>query len=143
MGMAGIALGRPLPEGVGRVTQWFGERAAQYLPYGFAGHEGVDYGVPVGTPVLAAADGVVLRAGDSRGLYGLRVVLGHGAAWQTVYAHLSEVRVHVGDCVARGAVIGLSGNTGRSTGPHLHFGLRCTKTQNGSQGFVDPVPYRE
>ena len=141
--MAGIGLGRPLRAGVGRVTQWFGMNAGSYLPLGFAGHEGVDYGCQVGSEVLAAATGVVVKAHDTYGAYGKLAVLEHEGGWQTYYAHLSEFRVAGGDVVQQGAVIALSGNTGRSTGPHLHFGLKSLKTTNGSKGFVDPVPLRE
>ena len=86
-------------------------------------HYGTDFAMPVGTAVEAPADGVVRRV--TRGLLaGNYVVLDHGNGYQTRYMHLSKVRVHPGDTVQQGQVIGLSGNTGRSTGPHLHYELR-------------------
>jgi len=86
-------------------------------------HYGTDFAMPVGTAVEAPADGVVRRV--TRGLLaGNYVVLDHGNGYQTRYMHLSKVRVHTGDTVQQGQVIALSGNTGRSTGPHLHYELR-------------------
>lgn len=86
-------------------------------------HQGLDYAVPTGTPVSAANSGTVLLAGP---LYfeGNCVVLDHGQGLLTLYLHLSEVRVKQGERVARGQEIGLSGGTGRATGPHLHLAVR-------------------
>ena len=86
-------------------------------------HQGLDYGVPTGTPVSAANAGTVLLAGP---LYfeGNCVVLDHGQGLLTLYLHLSEVRVKQGERTARGQEIGLSGGTGRATGPHLHLAVR-------------------
>jgi len=118
-----FALCRPLPDGVGRVTQWYGENVDWYAPYGLAGHEGIDYGAPVGTPVLAAHDGAcVVKQGAIYGTY--IEVLGDGH--RTLYAHLSAVDVADGERVRVGQQIGKVGNTGRSTGAHLHFGWSVT-----------------
>lgn len=88
-------------------------------------HDGnaVDFGAPVGTPVVAAADGVVTIAKSSgyNGGYGEYIVITHPAGSQTLYGHLSSVGVSVGDHVTEGQQIGRSGNSGLSTGPHLHF----------------------
>jgi murein DD-endopeptidase MepM/ murein hydrolase activator NlpD len=86
-------------------------------------HQGLDYAVPTGTPVSAANAGTVLLAGP---LYfeGNCVVLDHGQGLLTLYLHLSEIRVKQGERIARGQVIGLSGGTGRATGPHLHLAVR-------------------
>jgi murein DD-endopeptidase MepM/ murein hydrolase activator NlpD len=86
-------------------------------------HSGLDYRVPSGTPVAAMNDGTVLLA---RPLYfeGNFVVLDHGQGLLTMYMHLSEFKVKEGDKVKRGQEIGLSGGTGRATGPHLHVGVR-------------------
>lgn len=86
-------------------------------------HQGLDYGVPTGTPVSAANAGIVLLAGP---LYfeGNCVVLDHGQGLLTLYLHLSEVKVKQGERMAAGQEIGLSGGTGRATGPHLHFAVR-------------------
>lgn len=86
-------------------------------------HEGVDFIVDVGTPVVAAAGGVVQFAGFHP-QYGLMVDIDHGHELLTRYAHLSRLAVKEGDIVQRGRRIGDSGNTGRSTGPHLHFEVR-------------------
>ncbi len=134
-------LGRPLPVGVGWVTQWFGEHPEWYERYGLAGHNGLDYAVPVDTPVLAAHEGVVETGDDPVG-YGLYVRVINGYA-VTIYAHLSAVTVKDGERVTPGQQLGLSGNTGNSTGPHLHFGLKWVRGRNPAyRDWVDPVPFR-
>jgi len=106
----------------GRVTSFFGTRQDP-----FTGktefHTGVDIGAPEGTDVLAARDGVVEEAGVSDVL-GTYVLLAHPGGYQTVYGHLSRVRVTIGMRVSAGFVIGNVGHTGRATGPHLHFEVR-------------------
>ena len=100
-------------------------------------HYGVDIGIPEGTPVVAIEEGVVFSAGTNGGTAGTFIKIRHekdGYIWESKYFHLSEVKVSVGDQVERGTVIAASGNTGRSTGPHLHIGI----TMNGS--YVDPLP---
>jgi len=87
-------------------------------------HTGLDYGLPRGTPVGAAAAGRVLAAGWDPSGFGNRVLIDHGHGLQTLYGHLERVLVKPGQVVAAGQEIGLSGNTGNSTGPHLHFGVR-------------------
>jgi murein DD-endopeptidase MepM/ murein hydrolase activator NlpD len=95
-------------------------------------HLGLDFRVPSGTPVAAMNDGTVLLA---RPLYfeGNFVVLDHGQGLLTLYLHLSEFKVKEGDSVKRGQVIGLSGGTGRATGPHLHIAVRWQGT------YLDPA----
>ena len=95
-------------------------------------HQGLDYRVPTGTPVAALNDGTVLLA---RFLYfeGNCVVIDHGQGFLTLYFHLSEFKVKEGDPVKRGEVIGLSGGTGRATGPHLHVAVRWQGT------YLDPA----
>lgn len=97
-------------------------------------HEGTDVGVPIGTTVRASRGGQVTTAGWVGG-YGNCVIIDHGDGVCTRYGHLSEVTVSVGQYVDQGQQIALSGNTGRSTGPHLHFEIRI----NGEA--VDPMPY--
>lgn len=97
-------------------------------------HAGTDVGVPTGTTVRASRAGQVTVAGWLGG-YGNCVMIDHGDGVTTVYGHLSEITVTVGEYVDQGERVALSGNTGRSTGPHLHFEIRI----NGSA--VDPEPY--
>ena len=87
-------------------------------------HRAIDYMASIGTPVYAAASGrVVITSGGWSGGYGNQIVVDHGGGRATRYAHLSSINVYAGQTVGRGEVIGYSGNTGRSTGPHLHFEL--------------------
>ena len=97
-------------------------------------HAGVDVGVPTGTTVRASRGGKVTVAGWLGG-YGNCVMIDHGDGVLTVYGHLSEVTCSVGQYVDQGQQVALSGNTGRSTGPHLHFEIRVNGTP------VDPMPY--
>lgn len=106
----------------GRVTSSFGERQDPINGEG-AFHAGIDIAAAYGTPVRAAADGDVSRAGFGTG-YGREVVLDHGHSVSTVYGHLSAMAVVAGDHVTRGQVIGYVGESGRSTGPHLHYEVR-------------------
>lgn len=97
---------------------------------GIHGYNGIDLaGVPIGTPVVAAAGGevIVARSGGYNGGYGSYVVIRHDNGTQTLYAHMSSVRVGVGQMVSRGEAIGGVGNSGRSTGAHLHFEVRGAK----------------
>jgi hypothetical protein len=115
----------PLDPGVGALTQPF-------IP---GRHHGVDIGIPEGTPVYAPADGQVLWAGWLEGGYGVAVMVGAGKT-RFILAHLLRPLVGVGQTVRAGEPVGLSGNTGRSTGPHLHFEVRV-----GGQA-VDPLSCR-
>lgn len=87
-------------------------------------HRAVDIAAPLGTFVMAADRGVVVRAGWNNQGYGMFVVIDHNIDYVTLYSHLQDVYVDVGDIVAQGEVIGSVGSTGNSTGPHLHFELR-------------------
>jgi murein DD-endopeptidase MepM/ murein hydrolase activator NlpD len=110
-----------------RITQKFGNTAfAKAGAYNGKGHNGVDFGVPTGTPLLAAADGLVEASGNTdthKGCYsyGKWILLRHNNGLSTLYGHLSSISASVGETVSRGSTIGYSGNTGYSTGPHLHF----------------------
>ncbi len=100
-------------------------------------HYGVDIAAPEGTPVVAIEEGVVTGVSYYGGTAGVNVKIRHekdGYVWESRYFHLSQIEVSVGDQVERGTVIAASGNTGRSTGPHLHIGIML----NGS--YVDPLP---
>lgn len=98
------------------------------------GHTGIDLAVPLGTPVRAALDGTV-RTAHYNSSYGYYVLLDHGDGLSTLYAHCSQLLVSPGQTVSAGDVVALSGSTGRSTGPHLHFEVR----KNGEQ--VNPRSY--
>lgn len=105
----------------------FARPAAGTKTQGIHGHNGIDIGGSIGSSVYAAAGGTVIIArgdGGWNGGYGNYVVVDHGSGVQTLYAHLSSVSVSVGQSVSRGDVIGGLGNTGKSTGPHLHFEVR-------------------
>lgn len=96
---------------------------------GLHGHNGVDLAAPVGTPIMASGAGTVIVAKSSgyNGGYGEMVIISHADNIQTVYGHMSDVDVSPGQTVAQGQIIGAVGNTGRSTGPHLHFEVRGAK----------------
>jgi len=100
----------------GRISSRYGPRWGRM-------HYGIDIAVNTGTPVKAAARGRVSFAGWNGG-YGYLVIIDHGNNVETRYAHLSRIAVQVGQYVSRGSVIAYSGNTGNSTGPHLHFEIR-------------------
>jgi murein DD-endopeptidase MepM/ murein hydrolase activator NlpD len=118
----------------GVLTSPFGERDHAMGGGGAQFHAGIDLAVPWGTPVRAAQEGIVVFAGYN-GAYGKVVRLDHLNGYATLYAHNSRLIVHVGQLVQAGQVICLSGNTGRSTGPHLHFEVH-------KDGWpVDPLPY--
>lgn len=104
-----------LPVKGGITTSLFGDTISRTTT-----HLGHDWAVPLGTKVKAAADGVVEKAYYSES-YGYNVLIDHGNGIETRYAHLSEIKVERGEWVAQRQIIGLSGNTGDSTGPHLHF----------------------
>jgi murein DD-endopeptidase MepM/ murein hydrolase activator NlpD len=97
-------------------------------------HTGIDFGASAGTPIRAAADGVVVSAGPLGG-YGNATVIDHGNGLATLYGHQSSIAVSPGQRVSRGQVIGYVGCTGLCTGPHLHFEVRVRGTP------VDPMPY--
>ncbi|HKJ04929.1 MAG TPA: peptidoglycan DD-metalloendopeptidase family protein [Geopsychrobacteraceae bacterium] len=103
----------------GWLTSYFGMRKSPYTGRP-KNHEGLDIAANTGTPVLATADGVVARVETSAG-YGKTVILDHGYGYRTLYAHNSKFLVKRGQKVSRGDKIAEVGNTGRSTGPHLHY----------------------
>jgi murein DD-endopeptidase MepM/ murein hydrolase activator NlpD len=112
--------GRPLGRG-------FGSNNGQHLA--------VDVAAPIGTPVRVASSGIVGYAADGVRGYGKMVMVLHSGGWVTLYAHLSDYKARPGDWVKSGEVIALTGNTGLSRGPHLHFALIVRGKP------VDPVPY--
>jgi len=109
-----------LPVENGVVTSGVGWRLDPFGSGKLVFHRGIDIAVPVGTPVRAIRKGRVVFAGDRRG-YGSAVIVEHVNGDRTLYGHNSIVRVLPGDLVETGTVVAFSGNTGRSTGPHVHF----------------------
>ncbi len=137
-----LSLHRPLAEGKGFVTQWFGETAIDYSRFGLAGHNGLDYGASPGTPVRAAHRGLVTIGDDPAG-YGLFVRI-MGEHCTTIYAHLGVICVTERQLVEPLEVIGEVGSTGNSTGPHLHFGVRVVGMDNPAYlDYVDPAVFRD
>ncbi|MDD5099274.1 MAG: peptidoglycan DD-metalloendopeptidase family protein [Candidatus Colwellbacteria bacterium] len=119
-------LSRPF-SGARPLTQEYGYTAFARTAYKTKFHNGMDYGMPIGTPLLAAADGRIVAVGDNgRVQYGKYIVIKHTDNFYTLYAHLSRQSVSVGQSVTKGEIIGYSGNTGYSTGAHLHFGVYQT-----------------
>jgi murein DD-endopeptidase MepM/ murein hydrolase activator NlpD len=105
-------------------------------------HSGQDFAVPIGTKVVAAHGGTVVKAGPNGGgdgpAYGNAVVIKHANGKYSQYAHLSRIDVHIGQTVKTGQKIALSGNTGNSSGPHVHFEIRTTPNYGSA---VDPVAF--
>jgi murein DD-endopeptidase MepM/ murein hydrolase activator NlpD len=131
---AAAPYGMPLLAPV-RFSSFYGAR-----PSPFGGkrefHTGIDMAVPSGTPIYATAPGVVLAANFAGG-YGNRVLLDHGYELKTLYGHLSKISIKPGAWIERGQLIGYVGSTGRSSGPHLHYGVYSQRKP------VDPKPYLE
>ena len=98
-------------------------------------HQGIDLGTPIGNDVLAADGGIVTFAGYSGG-YGYLIKVDHQNGMETRYAHNSQLLVKAGDKVFQGMHIAESGNSGRSTGPHLHFEIRVNGTAKDPLGFL-------
>ncbi|WP_214741644.1 MULTISPECIES: M23 family metallopeptidase [unclassified Exiguobacterium] len=106
-------------------------------------HKGIDLVNAPGTPIVASAPGVVIKAAPATG-YGNVVFVSHvmnGEVWTTVYAHLSAITVGAGQSVSAGQTVGTLGSTGWSTGPHLHFELHRGKWAPGQPNAIDPAPY--
>ena len=134
--IAGLALSWPMVSF--EITQPFGpSNVALEPPFGPYKHfhTGVDLAAPLGTPVMAAAEGVVVAVGHTTTGYGNFVIIAHGGGIDTLYGHLLQTNAKVGDHVVRGQLIGLEGSTGFSTGPHVHFELRV------NDQVIDPMPY--
>ncbi len=117
------------------ITQYFGNTAfatANAAIYGGKGHNAIDLGTPIGTPIKSALSGTIWGTGDTdtacpNASYGKWILVKHNNGLSTLYAHLSVISVTPGQQVSTSQVIGYSGNTGYSTGPHLHFGVYATQ----------------
>jgi murein DD-endopeptidase MepM/ murein hydrolase activator NlpD len=114
---------------IGRISSRYGPRRGR-------SHQGIDMSLKVGDPVYAVFDGKV-RLSKAAGNYGNLVIIRHNNGLETYYAHLSERSVQPGDWVVAGQQIGLGGNTGRSTGPHLHFEVRYRGQSFDPERIID------
>lgn len=108
----------------GWVTSEFGERISPYTGEVGTHHEGIDIACKRGTPIVAAADGMVVRAGWNQGGYGKMIEIVHGYGYSTRYGHCSRLAVSPGQSIRKGETIGFGGATGNATGPHLHYEVR-------------------
>jgi murein DD-endopeptidase MepM/ murein hydrolase activator NlpD len=131
----GIPSRFPLPEEyMGKISWDYNKKAIHPITKKETTHLGIDVPAPTGTPVYAAGGGEVLKAEEVEG-WGKLVVLEHDEAYTTVYAHLDEILVKKGEKIDEGKTLGKVGNTGQSTGPHLHYEVR----KNGNP--VNPADY--
>ena len=119
----------------GRETSGFGYRPRPNVAGATSNHKGLDWATPTGTPVYASCGGTVVKAGWAGG-YGYAVYINHEDGRQTRYAHLSKVQVKAGQTVKQGERIALSGNTGASTGPHLHFEILINNKQVNPKNYL-------
>jgi len=113
----------------------------KFSEWGIVGHNGLDFGMSAGTEVFPCDGGKVIQSGDN-GDFGTCIAIQH--SWgQSLYAHLSETKLKVGDEVFPNKIIGLSGSSGAAFGEHLHFAIKPNNfdSNNGYLGFVDPAPY--
>jgi len=136
-GLAGIP--QVLPASLEFISSGFGYRADPFTG-GAAFHAGLDFRGPHGAPIYAAAQGAVSFAGVKPG-YGKVIEIDHGNGLMTRYAHMSRFTARAGDKVDAGAVIGAIGNTGRSTGPHLHFEVRINDRPVNPRPFLEAAPH--
>ena len=132
------AIPTSMPAAVMFMSSGFGYRSDPFTGTG-AMHAGLDFKGPVGTPILAAADGKVTLAGFNGG-YGNSIEIRHANGLLTRYAHMSGLNVRAGQMVERGVVIGRMGSTGRSTGSHLHFEVRLNGQAINPRKFLEANP---
>lgn len=117
------------------VSSEFGQRADPFNQES-RGHGGMDLAVPAGTPIRAALPGTVTVSSYNAGGYGYYVMIDHGGGLVTLYGHCSRLLARVGQAVEAGDVVALSGSTGRSTGPHLHFEVRVSGERTDPRGYL-------
>jgi murein DD-endopeptidase MepM/ murein hydrolase activator NlpD len=124
-----------------KLTQGFGENPASYAKFNMKGHNGLDYGLPSGTDVVAPHSGKVIEVAYDEFGYGNYIKIENDKEG-SVLAHLQESLVSIGTVVSEGQLIAHSDNTGNSTGPHLHWGYYTfpRNRQNGYAGFIDQLP---
>jgi murein DD-endopeptidase MepM/ murein hydrolase activator NlpD len=121
-------------EDLKRISSGFGIRMHPILKIRKM-HEGQDFTAPTGTPIFATGNGTVYSVAKKRFGFGFHVIVDHGYGYKTIYAHMSRINVRKGQKINRGDVMGLVGNTGSSTAPHLHYEV----VKNGVK--IDPVNY--
>jgi len=117
-----------------RISDKFGWRKHPILKK-WVFHEGTDFAAEKGMDIVTTSDGVVERVISSKKGYGNRVIVNHGYGYKTVYAHLSTFNVKKGQVIERGDIIGYVGNTGRSTGPHLHYEVLVNNRPTNPQQY--------
>ena len=122
------------PINANHIGSTFGRRVDPIAGVG-AMHEGIDFVADQGTPVIASAGGIV-QVAEYHPQYGKMIEIDHGNDFSSVYAHLSKMNVNEGQIIKRGQLIGVSGNTGRSTGPHLHFEVRFRGVAQNPDRFL-------
>ncbi len=133
------------------VNQPFGINAETYKQWGLPGHEGIDLQAPEGSKIFTCTDGIVIshewqHRGEQDHPYGKHIRVQHDDGLTTIYAHLSSVNIGTGEPTYKGELIGLAGNTGNSTGPHLHLTLKkagatAAGETNYPNDIIDPSPY--
>lgn len=134
----------PLPE-TPTITQGFGQNPDVYSPFGLAGHNGIDFGVPEGSIVYAPHDGSATVKDDGDSGYGLHLII-EDAKRKSVLAHLQSSDVSSGQTIYQGDPIAISGNSGMSTAPHLHWTYKIMKNgkvQNKNNGYGGAVDVTE
>ena len=118
------------PVSGGKISSRFGARDGRRMA-----HKGVDIACVTGTPVAAADEGVCITA-EYRNDYGNLIIIDHQNGYKTYYAHLNSINAAVGDIIEKGQIIGETGNTGVSTGPHIHFEVRKNDEPCNPSEFV-------
>jgi len=128
--------------GTFQVTQEWGVNPQNYIQFGLKGHNGVDYGTPTGTLILAPHNGKVIEAGFDQYGYGMYVKIENDVEG-SILGHLKSFVVNAGNTITEGTQIGLSDNTGNSTGPHLHWGYfrKPRNKTDGYSGTTNPYPF--
>lgn len=121
-------------------SQYFGENPQAYAQFGLKGHNGIDVPIPTGTRLYSVIDGTVVEQLNDINGYGIYVKIENNECG-VLYAHLKSTPLKVGNTVKAGDLVGLSNNTGNSTGPHLHFAVhpKPRDRSNGYAGYIDPL----